>query len=213
MKTFGKASGAANRCVAPRTDKPPEVGRRRAVAQLPQIVAGVVCLALLLSLGLGLKALLTTGDLQRLFPQPFYGLMRVPNLGSTGGDFSQIYFGALRLRRQGVSPYEPPSPDPFDRPPGYPWLTYWLAVPLTLLPYHRALLAHMAGQFIVFVAATIATLGLTGCLRAWSAVFATVVPLLVLTPIGLTFVERGQFDLYVAASYVLVFTALFEPHV
>ena len=42
---------------------------------------------------------------------------------------------------------------------------------------------------------------------------ATVLPLLVLTPIGLSFIERGQFDLYVAASYVVVFTALYKPHV
>jgi hypothetical protein len=201
-----------SRTFTPRTDEPAEVGRRRNIAHLPQVVAMVVCLALLLSLGLGITTLLTAGDPQRLFPQPFYGLMPVPKRGSTGGDFSQIYFGALRLRQQGVSPYERPSPDPFDRPPGYPMLTYWLAVPLTLLPYDRGLLAHMAGQCIVFAAATIAALGLTGCFRSWSAVFATVVPLLVLTPIGLTFIERGQFDLYVAASYVLVFTALFEPH-
>ena len=182
-------------------------------AHLPQAVAVVVCLALLLSLGLGIRVLLYVGDPQGLFPKPFYSPIPVPKLGSTGADFSQIYFGALRLRREGVSPFQAPSADPFDRPPGYPPLTYWLTVPLTLLPYHWALLVHMAGQFIVFAAAMIVALGLTGCLRWWPAVAATVLPLLVMTPIGLSFIERGQFDLYVAACYALAFTALYQPHV
>jgi hypothetical protein len=183
------------------------------VPHLPQAVAIVVCLALLLSLGLGIRELLATGDPQGLFLKPFYPPLPVPKLGSSGADFSQIYFGALRLRREGVSPFQAPSADPFGRPPGYPPLTYWLTVPLTLLPYHRALLVHMAGQFMIFAAATIVALGLTGCLRWWPAVAATVLPLLVLTPIGLSFIERGQFDLYVAACYLVVFTALYKPHV
>ena len=133
--------------------------------------------------------------------------------GAAGADFAQIYFGAVVLRA-GRSPYAPPSPDPFGRPPpGYPPLTYWLTVPSTAMPYHTALLVHTVVQVACFVAAAAIALALAGALPHLPAVVCTVVPLLLMTPVGLAYLERGQFDLYVGASYLLAFTYLFRPRV
>ena len=66
-------------------------------------------------------------------------------------------------------------------------------------------------QLGVFVLATVVALRLTGTIPHLPAVLCTVVPLLFATPIGLSYLDRGQYDLYVAASYVLVFAYLFRP--
>jgi hypothetical protein len=197
-------------------------------SRLPQGLALLIACAIGLAVSLGVVHLLLTSSPDRLFPRPFYFLKPVPGTyhlppvpgtsdspvypGAAGADFAQIYFGARALRA-GQSPYAKPSPDPFGRRPGYGPFTYWLAVPLTVLPYHAALLVHTFVQFGVFVAATAVALRLTGTLPHLPAVLCPAVLLLLMTRIGLAYLERGQFDLYVAASYLLVFTYLFRPRV
>jgi len=186
---------------------------------LPLGLALLVGSALSLAVGLGVAKLLLTASPDRLFPAPFYSPVAVPGTsdspdrpGAAGADFAQIYFGARALRA-GRSPYAPPSPDPFGRRPGYAPLTYWLAVPLTALPYRAALLAHTVMELLLFVAATVVALRLTGALPHLPAVLCTAVPLLLMTPVGLAHLERGQFDLYVGACYLLAVTYLFQPRV
>ena len=79
------------------------------------------------------------------------------------------------------------------------------------MPYHAALLTHTLVELGIFVVATGVALRLTGALSHFPAVLGTIAPLLLLTPIGLAYLERGQFDLYVGACYLLVFTYLFTP--
>ena len=82
---------------------------------------------------------------------------------------------------------------------------------MTALPFHAALLARTFVQFALFVTAACVAPRLGGALPHLGAVLCTVVPLLLLSPIGLAHLERGQFDFYVGACYVLVLTYLFEP--
>jgi hypothetical protein len=197
-------------------------------SRLPQKLALLVASAIGLAVSLGVVHLLLTSTLDRLFPRPFYPLKPVPGTsylppvpgtsdspvyrGAAGADFAQIYYGARALRA-GHSPYAAPYPDPFARRPSYGPLPFWLGIPLTALPFHAALVVHTFVQFALFVAATIVALRLGGALPHLQAVLCTVVPLLLLAPIGLAYLERGQFDLYVGACYLLVLTYLVEPRV
>lgn len=197
-------------------------------SRLPQGLALLVAFAIGLAVLLGVVHLLLTTSVDRLYPRPFYIVKPVPGThhlppvpgtsdspvypGAAGADFAQIYFGARTLRA-GQSPYAAPSADPFRRRPGYGPFTYWLAVPLTALPYHAALVVHTVAQVGVFVAATVVALRLTGTLPHLPAVLGTAVLLLLMTPIGLVYLERGQLDLYVGACYLLALTYFFRPRV
>jgi len=156
-----------------------------------------------------LRILLAT-DNSFVYPTSIYRILPLPAVwdhtegaAAAGADFSQVYTSALALRH-GESAYHPTSllyQDRFGpRPPGYPPLTNWLYVPISLLPYRAALLAHSAVSLSLFLGVALFLLRRAGLARRSGSVSLVIVSLYLLTPIGLTHLERGQFDLFVAAS-------------
>jgi hypothetical protein len=179
------------------------------------VVAGLV-LATLVQDG----RLILTSTLRPQHPLPIYQLMPTPGTspfagapGAAGADFSQVYTSAQALRH-GQSAYQPTSPefaDRFGRPPGYPPLMNWVYLPLSFLPYWAALLLHLGLSLAALGAVTIMTLRGAGLPALVAPVLLTQAALLFLTPAGVTFLERGQFDLLVATACALLLACLYLP--
>jgi hypothetical protein len=146
------------------------------------------------------------------YPLPIYPLTAIPNTalkpgdrGVAGADFSQVYTSAKAVRH-GESAYRPTTPryrDVYNRPPGYPPLMNYVAVPLSYLRYVDAYLLYTALAFLSLVAASGVLLWKVGLLHHTGRIALAQAGFLFLTPIGLTHLERGQFDLIVATAAVL----------
>ena len=128
-----------------------------------------------------------------------------------GGDFSQVYFSAMALR-YGDSQYNPRNgnyKDRLGRRPNYPPLTNWLYIPLTFLDYHVALTVHNFLSLAIFLSLALVILKRFK-LQAYSFKFLALFSLLYFyTPLGLAHFERGQFDLWLASAYLLIFACIF----
>jgi hypothetical protein len=178
-------------------------------------VTSVVVLALVLASVVNSFQTLRTSIVGEQYPRPYYYLLPVlgsspvPGApGASGVDFSQVYFAAMALRH-GESAYRPSSAqfaDPFGRLSGYPPLTNWLFVPLTLLPYHQALEVHVALSLLLFLGTTLFVLAKAGLMRHAGLVVLPLLALYLLTPIGVAHLELGQFDLLVASALLLCVT-------
>ncbi len=149
------------------------------------------------------------------FPKPFYSFMVVPipgeQRGALGADFSQVYTSASALRA-GDSAYQPRDPafhDRFGRRPNYPPLTNYLYVPLSLLHYRDALMVHVVGIQAVLAGLTLLVLAKLGHRQRAPLAILTNLMLVALTSVGFAQLERGQFDLLVASSYLLMLGALY----
>jgi hypothetical protein len=146
------------------------------------------------------------------YPTSIYEVLPIPDtaanptgIGATGADFSQVYTSALAVRH-GESGYHPDNPafrDRFERPPAYPPFTNWFYVPLSFLPYHKALVVHTVLTFLGFLAAAAWLLFKTRLSRHIVRLVVLVGCFCIFTPIGVAHLERGQFDLLVAIAYVL----------
>jgi hypothetical protein len=164
--------------------------------------------------------LLRNGNTGTLYPSTVYEVWPIPGTaadsqspGATGADFSQVYTSALALRH-GESAYNPTTPeyrDYFGRPSGYPPLTNWVYVPLSWLPYHKALAAHSLLSLAGFLAAVAWLLRKTGLSRHIGRVALATASFYFLTPIGVSHLERGQFDWLVATAIVLCVSCWFLP--
>ncbi len=164
--------------------------------------------------------LLRTSTISTPYPMTIYGLMPAPGTspvrgapGASGADFSQVYTSALALRH-GESAYRPTTPefaDRFHRPPGYPPLMNLLYVPLSFLSYYHAFLFHVIGSVVALLGASFLLLRKLALAQHFKWIALCTTTLYFLTPIGLTHLERGQFDLVTATSYVLVFGCLYLP--
>ena len=151
-------------------------------------------------------------------PVSIYDAMPVPGTssvmgspGAAGADFSQVYTSALALRH-GESAYHPKTEafrDRFGRPAGYPPLMNWLYVPITWLPYDAALLAHVLVSLAALFGVSAWALSAAGLARQIPLLLLAQACLFFLTPIGVTHLERGQFDLHVAAVIGLCFACTF----
>ena len=129
-------------------------------------------------------------------------------------DFSQVYTSALALRHH-ASAYLPRSKrfrDHWRRAPGYPPLMNWVAVPLTLLRYDRALLLYTLLSAAGLLAARALVLLRGGERRAiiYVYVVGAQAALCFLTPVGVTHLERGQFDVLVATASALAVGCVFS---
>jgi hypothetical protein len=149
------------------------------------------------------------------FPKPFYTFMPVPvdgeKRGALGADFSQVYHSAAALTA-GDSAYQPRDPafrDRFGRQPNYPPLTNHLYMPLSLLPYRDALMVHVLGIQVLLAGLTFWVLSKLGHRQRSPLAIVTNLMLVALTSVGFAQLERGQFDLVVAASYLLIMGALY----
>lgn len=163
--------------------------------------------------------LLATGHPSPPYPRPYGGLLLVPNTNpgfiesrSLGADFSQVYFAALAVRN-GESGYNPATSfykDRFGRPPAYPPFTNWMYQILTFLPYAQALLVHTLVGFVVFFSAIYFALQGFGARRYLWPIVGVSILLFLFTPIGLFHLERGQFEIFVTAAFLLFMSCLFR---
>jgi hypothetical protein len=183
-------------------------------------VAGVIFAALALGTVYRDFRILLTADGSSFYPSPVYRILPLPVADSAdkrapvaGADFSQVYTSALALRH-GESAYRPKSAafrDRFGRKPGLPPLTNWLYVPLSLLPYGAALMTHTVLSICLLLGIAFFVLGEAGLGRQRASVCLAILGLYFLTPIGLTHLERGQFDLLVAAAVLACVSCLLLP--
>jgi hypothetical protein len=87
----------------------------------------------------------------------------------------------------------------------------WVYVPFSWLPYHQALTAHTVISLTGFLAAAAWLLRKTGLSRhTWRVVLLTS-SFYFLTPIGVSHLERGQFDWLVATAIVLCVSCWLVP--
>ncbi len=157
-------------------------------------------------------------DKQR--PVSVYGHMTVAGTGTeadskgaAGADFSQVYTSGLALRH-GESAYNPVTPafkDVFGRPPGYPPPMNWLYLPLTYLSYAHALLAHTLLMLVALFGTSAFVLWKMRLGRHIELVVLAQAFLFLLTPIGFTHFERGQFDLFVSMAAALCVACSYWP--
>jgi hypothetical protein len=132
-------------------------------------------------------------------------------LGALGADFAQVYYSARALRH-GESQYSPTTPefkDPFGRKPNYPPFTNRLYIPLSLLPYYQAVIIHNFLSLGVFLGLAILMLKIFNLQNYIWKSLAFFLLLYFYTPLGFAHFERGQFDLWVASSYLLLFSCFF----
>jgi hypothetical protein len=186
--------------------------RERIASGLCLGVSGVVLAVLVLATVVRDVRVLTSSDPEILYPMAIYGIQRVPGSQpdryareSAGADFSQVYTSAQALRH-GESAYHPKTSaflERFHREPVYPPLMNWLFVPISMLPFGKALILHSAVSICGLLAATLFLLWRTGLARQGWSVCLAIGSLYLLTPIGVTHLERGQFDLYVATAVLL----------
>lgn len=180
-----------------------------------------LCLAVLAAQALvtarnDLSLLRQTRLAYRMWPPPFYPFVPVQvdsdrEAPSLGVDFSQVYLAASALRSHD-DPYAPEHAefrDRFDRRPNYPPLTNHLYVPLSFLGYADALAVHTLASLSIFLGLTLLVLSKVGLGKHALGVCAAVLLLLFETPIGFSHLERGQFDLFVASSFLLVAAAAY----
>lgn len=164
--------------------------------------------------------LLRTSVVAQPYPMPVYYLIATPGTsdvpgspGAAGADFSQVYTSAQALRH-GQSAYRPKSKryrDHWGRPPGYPPLMNWVAVPFSYVRYANALVLYSAVSLGGLLAAGVYLLRKLGLQRhAWRVGLAQLA-LFFLTPIGATHLERGQFDLVVATAATLSVGCMLLP--
>jgi hypothetical protein len=194
------------------------MGTSRMVSRLSRGVVLVVLASLVAATLSHEWEVLETSRVGPAYPPLLYGIMPAPGTspvpgapGAAGGDFSQVYTSALALRH-GESAYVPTTPafaDRWGRPSGYPPLMNWLYVPLSYLPYHRALLVHSAISLLALLLVTALILKRMGLAAHIPGVVLGQSSLYFLTPIGLLHLERGQFDLFVAAAAALTVACVF----
>lgn len=178
------------------------------------------CAAIVLAIVGGVVASVVVADVQLLrrstlpppYPMTIYEPLPTPgsalspdDKGAAGADFSQVYTSAKALRH-GQSAYRPKSKrflDHWGRPPGYPPLMNWVAVPISLLSYANALTLYSLLSGLGLLGVTAWLLWRGGAARHILPVAAAQTALYLLTPIGVTHLERGQFDLVVAITAAL----------
>ena len=187
------------------------ITRERIVARFCLGVWGIVVAALVVATLSREFSLVRTGGKGEAYPQPYYGVL-LTELATgpaiPGNDFSQVYASAASLRRGG-SAYHPANWR--GGRPNYPPLTNWLYLPLTRFTFDVAILIQHVVSLLALAGATFVVLWQTGLRRHIGRVGFVQMALYFLTPIGLTHLERGQFDLLVATAVLLCYGCVFLP--
>ena len=160
------------------------------------------------------------GSMTRLRPGPRYPVLRVPDTPDTArygaenriaGDFAQVYFPAREFGAG--TAYSERTPDPWGRQSRYPPAVHWAcAVTICLLPYGQASLAHMLVQYVVFAGSFAYAFYALGIARYLPLAFLGVNVGLFLTPVGVSWFERGQFSLYIAAAYTWLLLGVYRTN-
>jgi len=149
------------------------------------------------------------GSADTMLVKPRYGFMRLPGNelterlnaeGRLAVDFAQIYFP---VRNTAELAYTKQTLDPFGRPSRFaPLVHHACAWTICRLDYGPASVAHVAIQYLVFLASLCAAFRILDAQRFLPAGLLLANACLFLLPVGLAWMERGQFSLYVAAAYL-----------
>ena len=135
-----------------------------------------------------------------------YELRMVPSLEKVHGiDFNQIYSAARNLSHDRPV-YFPVDPVKWRREwsSTYHPLIHWLYLPISKLSLRDALVVHNVLGVSLLLICFLLSLRSTGCVSAFPSVVGVSLAVMFLTPTGLMHLERGQMDLFAAASYAFV---------
>lgn len=149
---------------------------------------------------------------------PRYSAMRIPEgisslyYSSTGrlcADFGQVYFPSQNTAML-INAYKPETTmDPWHRPSRYhPFIHFLCSYTYCKLPYGPACLFHLAVQITFFIASLAYAFRVLNISQFFTPSLLLVNICLFMSPVGLSWVERGQFSLYVGLSYLWLMLAL-----
>lgn len=155
---------------------------------------------------------------EKLLVSPRHGLLRIPKYDFTirhqavnrlAADFAQVYFPSVDFLPLNKANNYLHTPDPWNRPSRYPPFVHYISyLVFNPLPYGYASFAHMLVQIVLFFCGLRVAFAALG-LRYWFFPSLLLIGIcLFLTPVGLSWFERGQFSLYVALSYLWLFLGL-----
>jgi len=150
---------------------------------------------------------------EKIFPQPFFGLFRIPDRPNTiehnavnrlASDYAQVYFPSQEFSSL-TKNYETGYLDPWRRPSRYaPFIHYLCSISFCKFDYGYASFFHMLTQMLLFYFFFIIAFKMLNIESdLWPGLLLVNIYLFA-TPAGLGWFERGQFSLYVALGYLLL---------
>lgn len=149
---------------------------------------------------------------QHLIISPRYDFERCPENDVTlkynavnrlAADFAQVYFPSQKLSSFSEAYAESTTLDPWQRPSRYaPFIHFICQVTFCKLQYGYASFFHIAIQLVVFLSGFIFSFYALQIKKYLYPSLLGVILCLFLSPVGLSWFERGQFSLYVALSYL-----------
>jgi hypothetical protein len=159
------------------------------------------------------------GSMAQLRPGPRYEALRVPDTPFTArfqagnrvaADFAQIYFVSREPGDLSLA-YSDDTSDPWQRPSRYAPFVHWVcAQTICQLPYGDASVLHMGIQYLIFIVSFAYACVTLRVHRHLLVALAAVHVGLFLTPVGLSWLERGQFSLYIGAAYIWLLLGIYR---
>lgn len=162
-----------------------------------------------------LSIAILTGDETPLTPKPYHGFLHLPQSDNPerknmtfAADFAAIYYTARHFNEPDIyaGKYDPAGRHILYSPSTY----YFYQKTFCRLPYGQAALAHLSFQLILLFAATFFLLGRIKRLFLLIPVTVIYGILIFLTPVGLSWFERGQTDLYAACALMFLIFSFYE---
>lgn len=158
-----------------------------------------------------------TGKVDQTNPLPLYGFFRpeknkpVCNDFTFGVDFGQIYYSSKYFSN--VDIYKTTKYDVFERPFCYPpILCYLYNKTLCHFLYPQAVILHLFLQIFLLLSASYYVLNYYRLNFMALPVTLIYFIVLFLTPVGLAWAERGQFDIYTALAILFFMFAVYESN-
>lgn len=159
------------------------------------------------------------GSAENIFPQPFYGFLRIPDsanvrdhngVNRVAADFAQIYFPSQEYSAL-TKNYETGYLDPWKRQSRYaPFIHFLCHISICKLEFGYASFIHILIQMLLFYFFFIIAFKILKIESdLWPGLFLVNI-ILFSTPAGLSWLERGQFSLYVSLSYLLLLLGLLK---
>lgn len=152
---------------------------------------------------------------ERMVVAPRYDFMRIPDTGLSrqvgaqgriAADFAQVYFP---VRDVAELAYTRETLDPFGRSSRLtPFVHHACAWTICRLDYGPASVAHVSIQYLVFIGSLVFAFAALNKMRYLPFSILLANTCLFITPVGLAWIERGQFSLYVAAAYLWLMLGL-----
>ncbi len=159
---------------------------------------------------------------QQLNPHPIYPLVRLPETAVTlkyaavnriGSDFAQIYFPAQDIAHLENAYDHKKTIDPWGRPSRYaPALISFCSISICRLDYGYACLSQMLIQYLLFFLTLYLAFRSLGIKEYFWFTLLCANICLFLTPVGLSWFERGQFSLYVGSSLLMLVVGLLRKN-